>query len=291
MKRTFETLTWEHVGSTLEVTLHREPCNEIGPQTLADFEEVARYLQQGAGGATALLWTSAQRRGFCAGADLKALQQGMEEQRSASVTEGLGPRAKSVANRVVRRVARSVIRRRVGAFIDRIHAVFDAFDTAPLLTVAATHGVVFGGGFELALTADVIVADKSTRFAFPEMRLGFIPGFGGIPRLERELSGAMVRDLLLTGRSLSAKRAHELGLVAHLVSRGQAVDVARGVCAQAEKFDAKALVRAKQFIKPLPVERLAAEKALFVDMVLERAAEDGLADFVGRDDVMPWLPK
>ena len=59
--------------------------------------------------------------------------------------------------------------------------MFDAFDETGLVTFAAVNGAVFGGGFELALTADQIIADKTARFCFPELRLGLVPGFGGIP--------------------------------------------------------------------------------------------------------------
>ena len=67
----------------------------------------------------------------------------------------------------------------------------NALDTAPLTTIAAVHGVTFGGGFELALTCDLIIADKMARFCFPELRLGLIPGFGGIPRLKRDLGNSV----------------------------------------------------------------------------------------------------
>src|SRR5438046_7760286 len=76
----------------------------------------------------------------------------------------------------------------------------NTIDAAPLTTIASVHGVVFGGGFELALVCDLIIADKMARFCFPELRLGLVPGFGGIPRLKRDLGNAVVRDLLLTGR-------------------------------------------------------------------------------------------
>ena len=56
--------------------------------------------------------------------------------------------------------------------------------------------MTFGGGFELALVCDLIIADKMARFCFPELRLGLIPGFGGIPRLKRDLGNGVVRDLL-----------------------------------------------------------------------------------------------
>jgi enoyl-CoA hydratase/carnithine racemase len=85
-------------------------------------------------------------------------------------------------------------------------------DACPLTTIAAVHGVTFGGGFELALACDLIIADKTARFCFPELRLGLIPGFGGIPRLKRDLGNAVVRDLLLTGRSINATKAQNVGL-------------------------------------------------------------------------------
>ena len=85
-------------------------------------------------------------------------------------------------------------------------------DASPLTTIAAVHGVTFGGGFELALVCDLIIADKMARFCFPELRLGLIPGFGGIPRLKRDLGNGVVRDLLLTGRSFNATKAQQVGI-------------------------------------------------------------------------------
>jgi len=70
------------------------------------------------------------------------------------------------------------------------------------------------------LTCDVLVADKTARFCFPELRLGIVPGFGGIPRLRRELGNAVVRDILMTGRSLNAKKAQAVGLVSQVVAPG-----------------------------------------------------------------------
>jgi enoyl-CoA hydratase/carnithine racemase len=178
----------------------------------------------------------------------------------------------------------------VRAFLDRIHRVFDTFDTAPMPTIAAVHGVCFGGGFELALTADVIVADKSARFAFPELRLGLIPGFGGIPRLERDLGNAVVRDLLLSGRSLGAQRAHEVGLVAQLVGEGHALKVARRLAAQMGRFDRRTAAVAKRFLKPFPSERLAREKELFCELLTSPKVEEALARFVSSSSALPYLP-
>ena len=76
--------------------------------------------------------------------------------------------------------------RGIREFLGRIHHALNVIDAAPMTTIAAVHGVTFGGGFELALACDLIIADKTTRFAFPELRLGLVPGFGGIPRLKRD---------------------------------------------------------------------------------------------------------
>src|SRR6266566_4354159 len=107
------------------------------------------------------------------------------------------------------------------------HEPTNEIGSTPVVTIAAVHGVCFGGGFELALACYIIVADKMARFAFPELRLGLIPGWGGIPRLKRDLGNAFIRDLLLTGRSVNAARAHSVGLVAQLAAEGESLKVAR----------------------------------------------------------------
>jgi enoyl-CoA hydratase/carnithine racemase len=178
----------------------------------------------------------------------------------------------------------------VRQFLDRIHRVLDILDGSPLTTIAAVHGVTFGGGFELALVCDLIVADKMARFCFPELRLGLIPGFGGIPRLKRDLGNAIVRDLLLTGRSLNAARAHSVGLVSQLAAEGQALRVARSAAAQICKFDRATSVAAKRFIKPIPREELREEVDIFCDLFTRPAVEAGLRRFVESTDVQPYLP-
>lgn len=282
MSWTGHTLSWERRGPALEVTLHREPCNEIGTTTLAELEKLARVIRGGALGARAVILHSAQR-GFCAGADLRELHAGLRERRESSrLVRLLQGRGRRLVSRLARREIRS--------FLDRIHAVFDTFDTAPVPTIAAVHGVCFGGGFELALTADVIVADKSARFCFPELRLGLIPGFGGIPRLERDLGNAAVRDLLLTGRSLGARRAHEVGLVGHLVGRGEALEAARRLAEQTARFEGATVRVAKRFVKPLPKARLDEEKDTFCRLVTRPEVFRALQRFVDSDDLRPYLP-
>ena len=168
--------------------------------------------------------------------------------------------------------------------------MLNALDASPLTTIAAVHGVTFGGGFELALACDLIVADKMARFCFPELRLGLIPGFGGIPRLKRDLGNGIVRDLLLTGRSINASKALEVGLVSQVAAEGKALLVARAAAAQAGKFDRAASAAAKRFLKPIPREELRREIDLFCELFARPAVMEGLRKFVESTDAHPYLP-
>ena len=260
------TLSWHVLNGAIEVALHREPCNEIGSATLEELEKLAAALPELVKDAHALILHSTLKGGFSAGADLRELYQ-----RSQGVD-------KDTAARGVRE------------FLERIHRVMNALDAAPLTTIAAVHGVTFGGGFELALVCDIIVADRMARFCFPELRLGLIPGFGGIPRLKRDLGNAVVRDLLLTGRSFNVMKAQQVGLVSQIAAEGEALRVARVTASQVGKFDRRTAVAAKEFIKPIPYEELKREIEVFCDLYSRPAVEEGLRKFVENEGPQPYLP-
>jgi len=259
-------LSWTIADGVIELALHREPCNELGSSSLVEFEKFATALQLMQAEAHALIIYSEIKAGFCAGADLRELYQ-----RSRAM-------GKSEASKGVR------------DFLERIHGVFNLIDAAPLTTIAAVHGVTFGGGFELALACDLIIADKMARFCFPELRLGLIPGFGGIPRLKRDLGNAVVRDMLLTGRSMNATKAQQIGLVSQVVSEGEALRAARATAAQLGKFDRATAAAAKKFIKPIPLEELRREIDIFCELFARPAVEVGLRKFVESADAQPYLP-
>ena len=259
-------LSWSTEGAITEVSLHRLPANEIGTEMLADLERLVEALPDLARDTAALVVYGDTPAGFCAGADLRELRAGLV---------GLAPAERSG---------------RVRDFLVRMHRVLDALDEAPLTTIAAVHGVVFGGGFELALACDLIVADRFARFGFPELRLGLVPGFGGTARLARETGSAVVRDLLLTGRSLNASRAHGLGLVSQLAAEGRVLEVARATATQVAKLDRAAAVLAKRLAKPLPKEALAREIDVFCELFARPEVEAALDRFVRSTDPMPYLP-
>jgi enoyl-CoA hydratase/carnithine racemase len=83
--------------------------------------------------------------------------------------------------------------------------------------IARVNGYALGGGFELALACDIIIASEEASFALPEAKLGLIPGAGGLFRLTRQIPYKVAIGHLMTGRSMSAKRAYELGLVNEVV--------------------------------------------------------------------------
>jgi enoyl-CoA hydratase/carnithine racemase len=260
------TLRWGWRDGIIELTLDREPANEIGTAMLAELEKFVAALPKLAPETSACIIMSARKHGFSAGADLGELY------------EAAAPLPAPLRLAGVR------------DFLERIHAVLNAIDAAPFVTIAAVHGVCFGGGLELALACDIIVADKMARFAFPELRLGLIPGFGGIPRLKRDLGNGFVRDLLLTGRSVNAARAQAVGLVAQLSGEGEAHKVARSTAAQITKFDAVTRAAAKKFIKPIPHDELRREIDLFCELFTRPEVLAALKKFVESTDAMPYLP-
>lgn len=263
---TGECISWQIGNGVIELALHREPCNELGRQSLGEFEKFIAALPGLESQAHALIIYSKLGAGFSAGADLRE---------TYSRTQSLDPKAAAASIR---------------ESLERTHHVMNALDASPLTTIAAVHGVTFGGGLELALTCDLIIADKTARFCFPELRLGLIPGFGGIPRLRRDLGNAVVRDLLLTGRSFNSAKAQQVGLVSQVVAEGQALRIARATATQIGKFDRRGAATAKIFIKPIPYDELRREIDIFCELITQPAVQAGLKKFVESNDALPYLP-
>lgn len=92
-------------------------------------------------------------------------------------------------------------------------AVLDAIGRCAVPVVAVVEGLALGGGFELALACDAVMAGDEARFALPEVRLGLIPGGGGSQRLTQIVGPLVAKELLFTGRQLTAEEAYRLGLV------------------------------------------------------------------------------
>jgi enoyl-CoA hydratase len=163
-------------------------------------------------------------------------------------------------------------------------ARWDAIRKLSTPLVAAVSGWCLGGGCELAMTCDLIVASDTARFGQPETGLGIIPGAGGTQRLARAVGKALAMDMVLTGRILTAHEALSAGLVARVVAREAWLDEARRVAGEiatrapvAQRLAREAVDRAFEtgLDSGLDFER----KALYLAFASEDARE-GLSAFV-----------
>jgi enoyl-CoA hydratase len=111
-------------------------------------------------------------------------------------------------------------------FIARMTEVYQMIADGPKPSVAALHGVAYGGGLELALACDLRVAEPGARLGVPEVKLGVLPGAGGTQRLPRLAPAGLAKQMILTGEPITAERAHAVGLVNELAGPGQALTAA-----------------------------------------------------------------
>jgi enoyl-CoA hydratase len=121
------------------------------------------------------------------------------------------------------------------AFFGLNAALFQRVEDFPRPTVAAIEGYALGGGMELALACDIRVAGRSAKLGFPEVTLGIFPAAGGTWRLPRLVGLGRARELVFTGRTISAEEGKDVGLVEHVVDEGRSLDRAKELCAQIAK--------------------------------------------------------
>jgi enoyl-CoA hydratase len=134
------------------------------------------------------------------------------------------------------------------AFVGRLTRTCARLQEFPKPSVAAVHGVAFGGGLELALACDLRVAERGARLGLPEMKLGVLPGAGGTQRLPRLIPVGVAKQMILTGEPIDAERAHALGLVNELAEPGGALAAAVALAGLTARGAALALAAGKRLI-------------------------------------------
>ncbi|MGW6174199.1 crotonase/enoyl-CoA hydratase family protein [Arthrobacter sp. NPDC055138] len=169
-------------------------------------------------------------KAFCSGADLKAVSRG-EELFDAEGRYGDW----GLAGCTERTIAKPVI--------------------------AAVEGIAYGGGFEVALAADIVVASSAAKFALPEVKVGLVAGAGGAVRLPRQLPLKVAMDLLLTGEPLGAERAYSFGLVSRLTAPGETYAEALRLATQISKNAPLSLQASKKVAVQLEAGRAGTEEA------------------------------
>jgi crotonobetainyl-CoA hydratase len=180
----------------LEVTLNRPKANAIDAATSRELGRIFSDFRDDDTLHVAIIAATGERI-FSAGWDLKAAAEGGE-----SEADDYG----------------------VGGFAG-LTELFDC--TKPI--IAAVHGIAIGGGFEIALASDIIVAAEEATFALPETQIGVMADAGGVQRLPRRVPLNVAMDMLLTGRTMDAAEAHRWGLVNYLVPKAELMGKARAI--------------------------------------------------------------
>jgi enoyl-CoA hydratase len=130
----------------------------------------------------------------------------------------------------------------------RQNAVFQKLDSFPKPVVAALHGLAFGGGLEIALCCDLIVAEEDCRFALPEMRLGVFPSSGGPFRTVRRIGEGRTKQLIFLAEPVDAPTALQWGLVDRVAKNGEGLEAAKALAREMAKRPARAFALCKSLI-------------------------------------------
>ena len=210
----FTNLLVERAGAVVTVRLNRpRALNALDAATLRELARAIREVRRD-GGVRALVITGAGDKAFSAGADIVAMA-------AMSAAEG-------------------------HAYSRLGHEVLARLEALAIPVVAAVNGVALGGGLELALACDLIVASEKARLGQPETNLGLIPGFGGTQRLVRRIGLARARELIYLGRMISAEEALRLGLANRVVSHERLAEEAANLAAELAGRAPVALAQAKR---------------------------------------------
>jgi enoyl-CoA hydratase len=154
--------------------------------------------------------------------------------------------------------------------------------------IAAVAGWCLGGGCELAMALDLIVAAESARFGQPEINIGVIPGAGGTQRLTRAVGKSVAMEMILTGEPIDAREAHRLGLVARVVPNELLVEDALALAAKIATKAPLALRLAKEAVNAAYemslTDALAHERRLFYLLFASEDQKEGMAAFLEKRD-------
>jgi enoyl-CoA hydratase len=240
-----------HDGVAL-VTIDRpEARNALSFALLAELAETLEALD-GDGSTRAVVLTGAGDRAFAAGADIKELADQTPERLRA----------------------------------DGHFATWDRIAAVGVPVIAAVRGYALGGGCELAMSCDLIVAGEDARFGQPEIGIGVMPGAGGTQRLTRAVGPALAMELVLTGRMIGAAEAKAAGLVTKVVP---AEDTLTEALAMADAIAAgpplaiRAAKRAVRAAAELPLTAgLRAEREAFFDLFATHDQREGMRAFMDK---------
>ena len=207
-------------ANACEITLNRpDRMNAINAEMAGEIIDVMNQVE--ADRAMLAVILAGNERAFCAGADLGRMSNEPEDKFD-------------------------VYRARYNQQPNR--RLFRALNSFTKPVISAVEGYCLGGGLELALFGDLIVAGEGAQFGLPEARHGLIPGAGGTQNLPRLIGKALAKEMMWTARRISAHEAKEFRLVNHVVPKGKALDKARDIVAAIAKNGPLSIMMIKQAI-------------------------------------------
>jgi enoyl-CoA hydratase len=245
----FETILTETRGRVALITLNRpKALNALNSQLLAELSAALAGFDIDAG--IGAIVVTGSEKAFAAGADIKEMQ------------------AKSYMD----------------AFLGDFFAGWDKVGRVRKPIVAAVAGYALGGGCELAMMCDFIIAADNAKFGQPEITLGVMPGMGGSQRLTRAVGKAKAMDMCLTGRMMDAAEAERAGLVSRIVPAAGLLDEALAAAGKIAEFSLPAVMMAKEAVnrafETTLVEGLRFEKRLFHSMFALDDQKEGMNAFI-----------
>jgi enoyl-CoA hydratase len=190
----FNVIEVTHHGKVQHFVINRESRrNSLDEPTVQQFRKLILEANQDSK-TRAIVVSGAGSIAFCAGSDMKATQEMNLEERIEHALHG--------------------------------QQLMNELAESKLLTIAAVEGFALGGGFELALACDLIIAGDTAQFGLPEVHRGAVPSWGGTFRVTRAIGLAVAKQMILGGKKFSASEANQIGLVFDVVSHGNAVSAA-----------------------------------------------------------------
>jgi len=234
------------------VTLGRpEKLNALSREVLEDLLEVLEAISRDPEVRAVVIAGSG--KAFCAGADVSEFAKSLPEIRE---------------------------------FIDLGRRVFEMLETMDKPVVAAVHGFALGGGFELALSCDLIVAAEGAQLGSPEINLGIVPGWGATQRLLATVGPYKARELVLLGDRITAEEALRLGIVNRVVPADRVLEEALTIARKLAEKSPVALSAAKSIVnrglKALISVGLEVERDTFMAVASTEDAREGVRAFLER---------
>ena len=240
----YEYCTVERDGRITVVTLNRpESMNALTPEAHLELEAVFDAFDADPDQWVAII-TGAGDRAFCAGNDLKATAAAGELKTEGGAKTGFAGLTSRNMNKPV---------------------------------IAAVNGVAMGGGFEIALACDLIIASENAIFALPEPKVGLVALAGGVLRLPRQIGQKQAMGMILTGRRVPAAEGKELGFVNEVVPQGEAVAAAKrwaALICEASPKSIRASQEAVRFGLEAPLDQALAEQMRYPAMKALFASDD-----------------